>query len=261
MKATLSCVAASLILISSLAGAAEPAKAIAKVNGVSIPASLADLMVAEQVAQGAPNNDELRRAVKDELVRRELLAQEARKKGLDKKPEMLVRMDVARQGILIGGYINDWMRANPVAEAKVRAEYDARVKNMASTEYRVRHIQVDTEDAAKALISKLQAGSRFEDLAKESNDTGSKDNGGDIGWVSPKGVPEAIGAALPTIEKGKFSAVPVKSNFGFHVLKVEDTRQAVPPKYEEVAENLRRELEQQALSNYVNSLVSKAKVE
>ncbi len=261
MKATLSCVAASLILISSLAGAAEPAKAIAKVNGVSIPASLADLMVAEQVAQGAPNNEELRRAVKDELVRRELLAQEARKKGLDKKAEMIVRMDVARQGILIGGYINDWMRANPVPEAQVRAEYDNRVKNMASTEYRVRHIQVDTEDAAKALIAKLQAGSRFEDLAKESNDTGSKDNGGDIGWVSPKGVPEAIGTALPKIEKGKFSAVPVKSNFGFHVLKVEDTRQAVPPKYEEVSENLRRELEQQALGNYVNSLVSKAKVE
>lgn len=261
MKATLSCVAASLILMSSLAGAAEPAKAIAKVNGVSIPASLADLMVAEQVAQGAPNNEELRRAVKDELVRRALLEQEARKKGLDKKPEMMTRMEVARQGILIGGYINDWMRANPIPEAQVRAEYDRRVQAMSSTEYRVRHIQVETEDAAKALIAKLQAGSRFEDLAKESVDTGSRDNGGDIGWISPKGVPEAIGAALPTIEKGKFSAVPVKSNFGFHVIKVEDTRQAVPPKFEEVSANLRGELEQQALAKYVSGLVSKAKVE
>lgn len=260
MKATLSCVAASLILLSSMAGAADT-KPLAKVNGVSIPIALSDLMVAEQVAQGAPNNDELRRAVKDELVRRELLAQEAKKKGLDKKPEMIARMDVARQGVLIGGYVNDWMRANPVPDAQVRAEYDRRVKDMASTEYRVRHIQVETEDAAKAVIAKLQSGSRFEDLAKDSMDSGSKDNGGDIGWVSPKGLPESIGAALDKMEKGKFYAVPVKSNFGYHVLKLDDTRQAVPPKYEDVQANLRQELEQQALSKYVNGLMSKAKVE
>lgn len=260
MKITVRCFAASLILTSALATAADP-KVLAKVNGVSIPAQLGELMVAEQVQQGAPNNDELRRAVKDELVRRALLEQEAKKKGLDKKPEVIARMEVARQGILIGAYINEWVKANPISDAAVRAEYDNRVKEMASTEYRLRHIQVNSEDEAKAIIAKLQSGSKFEDLAKDSLDNGSKGSGGDIGWISPKGVPEEIGKTLPKMEKGKFYAVPVKTNFGFHVLKLDDTREAVPPKYDDVKTNLRQELEQHALSAYITSLVSKAKID
>ncbi|MDQ7988609.1 MAG: peptidylprolyl isomerase [Candidatus Dactylopiibacterium sp.] len=261
MKVTLSCVAATLILMSSVAGAAD-AKPLARVNGVAIPAALGELMVAEQVAQGAPNNEELRRAVKEELVRREVLAQEARKKGLDKKPDMVARMEVARQGILIGGFINDWVRANPVSDAAVRAEYDRRVKDMSSTEYRVRHIQVESEQAAQELIAKLQGGAKFEDLARQSSvDAGSKENGGDIGWVAPKGLPQAIADALGKMEKGKFYAQPVKTNFGFHVLRLDDSRQAVPPKYEDVQANLRHDLEQQALSSYINGLTAKAKVE
>lgn len=260
MKTTVRCIAASLFLISSLANAADP-KVLAKVNGVAIPATLGEMMIAEQVQQGAPNNDELRRAVKDELVRRALLEQEAKKKGLDKKAEVVTRMEVARQGILIGAYISEWVKANPVAEASVRGEYDRRVKEMASTEYRLRHIQVNTEDEAKAIIAKLQSGAKFEDLAKDSLDSGSKENGGDIGWISPKGVPDEIGSALAKMEKGKFYAVPVKTNFGYHILKLDDSRQAVPPKYDDVKANLRQELEQQALSAYIGSLVSKAKVE
>lgn len=260
MNPKLSCLALSL-LVASTAALAQPSKPLAKVNGVAIPASVAELMVAEQVAQGAPNNEELRRAVKDELVRRELLAQEAKKKGLDKKPEMIARMDVARQGILIGGFINEWMRANPVSEASVKAEYDRRVKEMSGTEYKVRHIQLEKEADAKAVIAKLQSGAKFEDLAKESVDAGSKDNGGDIGWVSPQGLPQPLSEALGKLEKGKFHGMPVQTNFGYHVIKLEDTRQAVPPKYEDVQANLRQGLEQQALTQYISSLMSKAKVE
>lgn len=260
MNSKLSCLAVSLILASGTALAQAP-KPLAKVNGVSIPASLGELMVAEQVAQGAPNNEELRRAVKDELVRRELLSQEARKKGLDKKPEMIARMDIARQGILVGGFVNDWMRANPVSDASVRAEYDRRVKEMSGTEYKVRHIQVDKEADAKALIAKLQTGTKFEDLAKESIDAGSKDNGGDIGWVSPQGLPPSIAEAIAKLEKGKFHGMPVQTSYGYHIVKLEDSRQAVPPKFEDVQGNLRQGLEQQALAQYINGLLSKAKVE
>lgn len=260
MKLKLSCIAVSLVLLSSAAGAAD-SRPVAKVNGVAIPATLADLMVAEQVAQGAPNDAQLRQAVHEELVRREVLAQEARKKGLDKKPEMAARMEIARQGILVGGFINDWLKAHPVTDAKVRAEYDNRVKAMAGTEYHLRQIQLATEDAAKAVISKLQAGARFEDLTNESIDPGSKDKAGDIGWVSPNGVPDTMGKVLPTMEKGKFYPTPIRTEFGFHVLKLEDTRQAVPPKYEEVKPRLQQELEQKAVAEYVDSLVSKAKIE
>lgn len=260
MNPKLSCLAISLLLASSTV-LAQAQKPLAKVNGVAISASLAELMVAEQVAQGAPNNDELRRAVKEELVRRELLAQEAKKKGLDKKPEMIARMDVARQGILIGGYISEWSRANPVSEASVRAEYDRRVKDMSGTEYKVRHIQVEKEADAKALITKLQSGARFEDLSKESLDAGSRENGGDIGWVSPQGVPPAMSEILTKLEKGKFHGMPVQTSYGFHVLKLEDTRQAVPPKFEDVQANLRQGLEQQALTQYISSLLGKAKIE
>lgn len=260
MSAKLSCVALSLLLAAGVAQA-QAQKPLAKVNGVTIPASIGELMIAEQVAQGAPNNEELRKAVKEELIRRELLAQEAKKSGLDKKPEVIARMDVARQGILVGGFINNWMKANPVSDASVRAEYDRRVKEMSGTEYKVRHIQVEKEEAAKAIIAKLQSGAKFEDLAKESVDAGSKDNGGDIGWVAPAGLPPAMGEALAKLEKGKFHALPIQSNFGYHVVKLEDSRQAVPPKYEEVQGNLRQGLEQQALSKYINSLMAKAKVE
>lgn len=260
MNTKLSCLAVTLILASGTV-LAQAQKPLAKVNGVAISASVAELMVAEQVAQGAPNNEELRRAVKDELVRRELLAQEAKKKGLDKKPEMIARMDVARQGILIGGFISEWARANPVSDASVKAEYDRRVKEMSGNEYKVRHIQLEKEADAKAIISKLQTGAKFEDLAKESVDAGSKENGGDIGWVSPQGVPPEMSAVLSKLEKGKFHGMPIQTTYGFHVVKLEDTRQAVPPKYEDVQANLRQGLEQQALSKYISELMSKAKVE
>jgi len=261
MNSKLSHLAVSLLLASSMATAAPAAKPLAKVNGVAIPQSIGDLMIAEQVAQGAPNNEELRKAVKEELVRRELLTQEAKKKGLDKKPEMIARMEVARQGILVGGFINEWMRANPVTEASIRAEYDRRVVEMSGTEYKVRHIQLDKEAQAQAIIAKLQTGSKFEDLAKESVDAGSKDAGGDIGWVSPKGLPPSLAEIVVKLEKGKFHGSPIQTEYGFHIVKLDDSRQAVPPKYEEVQANLRQGLEQQKIAKFINDLLSKAKVE
>ncbi len=240
---------------------AQASKPIVKVNGTPVSAEMADLLIQEEVSKGAPNDAELRNAVRDELVRREVLAQEARKQGLEKRADVVARLSLTRQGILVGGYINDWLNKRPISDAALRAEYDRLVGSMSATEYRVRHIQTDKEDAAKALIQKLQAGAKFEDLAKESIDQGSRDSGGEIGWVSPKGVPEAFGKAIESLEKGKFSPIPVQTPFGYHVIKVEDTRKAVPPKFEERKDEIRESLQQQALNKHIQELVAKAKVE
>lgn len=260
MKLKLSCLAMALVLASSTVLAADP-KPLAKVNGSPVSAAAAELMMNEQIAQGAPNNEELRSAVKDELVRREVLTQESRKRGLDKKAEILTRIDMARQGILIGAYINEWAKTNQVSEAQIRAEYDRRVAEMSSTEYKTRHIQVDKLEEAQALISKLQNGAKFADLAKDSLDTGSRDKGGDIGWVAPQGLPKQFGDAVAKLEAGKFTTVPVQTQYGYHVIMVDETRKAVPPSFEDKKNELRQFLEQQALTAHVNELMKKAKVE
>jgi len=259
MKLNVSSILAALLLVSSTAFAAE--KPIAKVNGTPISAAVNEALVEEQVAQGAPNNDQLKKAAREELIRREVLAQDARKKGYDKKADVVARMELARQAVLIGYYVDEWVKANPVSEDKVKAEYDRRVVEMKDLEYKARHILVDKEDDAKAIITKLQTGAKFEDLAKDSKDVGSKDKGGDLGWSLPQNYVQPFAEALAKLEKGKFTTQPVQSQFGYHVILLEDTRKPEAPKYEEVKAQLQQGMQQQALSKFVAEMVSKAKVE
>lgn len=275
MKLQFACLAMTMVLASSFANAAPPKSAvkagaseastgpaIAKVNNVAIPTAFAELLMNDQIAQGAPNNEDLRKATRDELIRRELLAQEARKMGLDKRSDVVARIDLARQGILLGAYINEWSKSHPITEDKIRAEYDRRVALMSGTEYHISQIQTDKLEDAQAVITKLQNGAKFADLAKDvSVDAGSKDNGGEMGWFTPQVLPKAIGDVLAKTEKGKFTTVPVQSQYGYHVILVQDTRQATPPKYEDQKENLRQALAQQALVQYTDELMKKAKIE
>jgi peptidyl-prolyl cis-trans isomerase C len=263
MKLKLNCFAVALLLASSLSFAAGTTaqKSIARVNNVPVPASYAELYVSDQVARGATDNEELHKAVKEELIRRELLAQEAKKLGLDKHAEVSNRMDIARQGVLIEAYINEWQRSHRVTEAQIRAEYDRRVGEMSQTEYKVRHIQLNKMEDAQAVIAKLQGGAKFADLAKDSLDTGSASKGGDIGWVSPHALPKAFGEAVEKLGMGKYTTVPVQTQYGFHVIMVEDTRKAVPPTYEDEKADLGQYLTQQALSAHIDELLKKAKVE
>lgn len=266
MKLKLFCVVATLLLASSLSYAAPAPKApaekiIAKVNGVSVPESFSELLINEQVAQGAPNNDELRKAVKDELIRRELLLQEGKKMGLDKRADVVSRVDISRQGVIIAAYLVEWSKSHPISDAQIRAEYDRRVAEMGSTEYKTRHIQADKLEDAQAIIAKLQGGAKFADLAKDSKDSGSADRGGDIGWISPKAMPPAFAEAMTKQEVGKYSTVPVQTQYGYHIVMVDETRKAVPPSFEEKKESLRQYLSQKALTAYVDDLLKKAKVE
>lgn len=256
-------------LMMSIAGAAlADAKApaagapLAKVNGVAVPGSLADLLVKEQVAQGAEDNEELRTRVREHLVRREVVAQAARKAGTDKLPEVKQRIAYASDELLVNAYLERWVEKNPVTEAEARAEYDRVVGGQgAPNEYLSRHILVETEEQARDIIAKLKAGTPFAELASLSNDPGSKEKGGELGWSRPGSFVPEFDAALQTLEKGKFTEEPVKTAYGFHIIQLDDVRTAEPPKFEDVKDRIVQSMQQTKVQEHIQSLVGKAKVQ
>ena len=236
-------------------------KGAAVVNGKGIPTNRVDAMVAAQVAQGQPDSPDLRKAVIEELVRREALVQEAQKKGLDKKSEVQGQMDLARQGVLIGAYLNDYVRAHPVTDEAIKKEYDAIRATLGDKEYKARHILVDKDDEAKAIIEKLKKGEKFEDLAKQSKDPGSKERGGDLGWATPNSYVKPFSDAMVKLEKGKYTDAPVKSDFGYHVIMLDDTRELKAPALDDVKAQIAQRLQQKVVEQHIMDLRGKAKVE
>ncbi len=235
--------------------------AYATVNGKAIPKIRADALIAGQAAQGQPDSAELRKAVTEELVRREILTQESVKKGFDKKPEVQGQIELARQGVLIGAYLNDYVRTHPVTEDQIKKEYEAIKAKLGNKEYKARHILVEKEDEAKAIIEKLKKGERIEDLAKDSKDPGSKERGGDLGWANPASFVPPFSAAMTRLEKGKFTETPVKSDFGWHVILLEDTRELKLPTIDEAKGQISQQIQQRMVQKHIDDLRAKAKVE
>ena len=232
------------------------------VNGVIIPQAYFDAMNKEREAAGQPASPEVTNAIRDELISREVLTQAAKKKGLDKDGNVAAQMDMARQAVLIRAYFDTHVKANPISDAQLKAIYDAQVAQMGDKEYKARHILVDTEDEAKAVIAALKRGDAFEKVAKEkSKDTGSKDQGGDLDW-GPAGryVPE-FGNAMKALAKGQTTDTPVKSPFGFHVIRLDDSRAMKIPVYDEVKDNLRQRAQQEQVAKLVHDLKLKAKID
>ena len=250
--------------------AATPAASTAKandtvaatVNGTPIYNSTVDLMVKERAAQGQPDSPELRKAIVENLTMQTLVAAEATKKGLDKEPEMQRQLDMVKQSLLANAFVTDYLKNNAVTDAMVKAEYD-KVAGKAGTEYKARHILVETEEQAKDIIVKLKKDLKaFAALAKaQSKDPGSKVNGGDLGWFDPRGMVPEFGAAVAKLEKGKFTEEPVKSQFGYHVIVLDDSRQPVPPPMEQVKEQLTQQIQRNNLKTYFDDLKAKAKIE
>lgn len=254
--------AAALLALTATAQAAPPEKAkLPTVNGKAIPAARVDALVAAQVAQGQPDSPALRTAVTEELVRREVLAQEAAKKGFDKKPEVVQQMALTQQGVLIGAYLQDYVKAHPITDDMLKAEYDKLKKSLGDKEYKARHILVDSEDEAKAIIGKLKAGEKFEELAKKSKDPGSAERGGDLGWSNKASYVKPFSDAMSALEKGKVTEAPVKSEFGWHVIQLEDTREIKAPALEEIKPQLGQRMQQQLVEKHIMDLRSKAKVQ
>jgi peptidyl-prolyl cis-trans isomerase C len=260
--ATAMLVAAVPALAKDKAEKADAAGAvIASVNGKAIPKSRADAMLAAQVAQGQADTEDLRKAIREELIRREVLAQEAQKKGLDKKPEIVGQMDLARQGVLLNAYMGEYVRSHPVSDEALKKEYETIRSQLGDKEFKARHILVDKEDDAKAIIEKLKKGEKFEDLAKASKDPGSKERGGDLGWAAPTSYVKPFADALVALPKGKYTETPVKSDFGYHVILLEDSRDLKAPAFDEVKQQLSQRLQQQIIEKHIAELRGKAKVD
>ncbi len=235
--------------------------AFVTVNGVAVSQSMADVFMAEQKAQGAPDSAELRKAVREELIRRELLVQEAKKAGLDKKPDIAAQADAARQAFFIRAYVQDYVKKNPISNDLLKAEYDKIKTQMGSTEYKSAHILVASEDEAKAVIENLKKGAKFAELAKQSIDPGSKENGGDLGWASATNFVKPFSEALTALAKGKYTEAPVKSDFGYHVIMLEDTRPLNAPTFEEIKPRLLQQAQSQQITKMVDDLRAKAKIQ
>lgn len=253
-------VASTLVSLPALAQNKEKDKAFATVNGQAIPQSVYEAFVAEQKAQGAPDSPELQGAIKEELVRREIIAQEARKKGFDKKPNIQGQIELARQAVLIRAYLSDYVQSHQPNEERLKAEYEGIKASLGSSEYKSRHILVETEDEAKAIIAKLDKGEKIADLAKQSKDPGSREKGGDLGWSSPNAYVKPFAEALGKLKKGEFTRTPVKSDFGYHVIQLEDSRPLNAPPYDQVKPQLQQRANQQVVEALVKELRAKAKV-
>jgi peptidyl-prolyl cis-trans isomerase C len=243
------------------APAPAPASKGATVNGVAIPASRIDSIVKSQAARGVPDSPQLRNEVREQLIVREIIAQEATRKGLGKNPDVQAQLDLARQQVLWNAYIADFVKANPVPDTTLKAEYEKLKGARGDKEYKTRHILVEKEDEAKAVIADLKKGRKFEELAKQSKDPGSKDRGGDLDWNSPAGYVKPFGDALVKLEKGKYTETPVQTQFGWHVILVEDVRQTKFPSFDEIKPQLTERMQEQSFSRSVSDLRAKAKVE
>lgn len=254
--------AAALLVGAVISASAMAAgNAFVTVNGVAVSQNLANALMAEQKAQGAPDSPELKNAVREELIRRELVAQEAKKAGYDKKPEVAVQADAARQGVYIRAYIQDYVKKNPISDAELKKQYETIKTQLGNTEYKARHILVKNEDDAKAIIANLKKGAKFEELAKQSIDPGSKDNGGDLGWASAGNFVKPFSDALTSLTKGKYTEVPVKSEFGYHVILLDDSRPLNVPSFDDIKPRLLQQAQGQQITKMVDALRAKAKID
>ena len=238
---------------------AAPAPAAKAAEGKALyPQAQFDIVLKDRLAQGQQDTPELRNAIREELNTRELLAREARRKGMDKNAELKTQMDLASQTVFVRAYVSDWIKANPVPEADLRKEYDAIRAQIGDKEYKVSHILVDNEADAKEVIAELQKGAKFADLAKaRSKDPGSKDRGGDLDWNAPANFVKPFSDAMVKAEKGKFTPQPVQTQFGWHVILVEDVRDAKVPSFDEVKPQLAQRLQAQMLDKYFRDLRAK----
>ena len=253
-------VAGAVISAPALAAPEKAKSPAVTVNGQPIAQTVFDSFLAEQRAQGVPDSPVLKNMVKEELVRREILVQEAKKKGFDKQVDVQSQIELARQAVLIRAYLSDYVRANPITDERLKAEYDVIKANLGGSEYRSRHILVDSEDVAKDIIAKLKKGEKFADLAKQSKDPGSKDKGGELGWSTPNAYVKPFAEALTKLKKGELTETPVKSDFGYHVIQLDETRPLTPPPFDQIKPQLQQRASQQLVEQLVKDLRAKAKV-
>jgi len=232
---------------------------VATVNGASIHQSQLDTMLRQGAAQGAPDTPEIRKLMLEELIGRELAYQEATKQGLDKKPEVKQLIEQAKQEILVRSMVQEYLKTHKPTDDQLKAAYDKLKTQIGDSQYNARHILVKTEKEAKDIIAQLNKGAKFEKLAGKSLDKGSAERGGELGFNPPSAYVPPFAAALKSLKKGETTKTPVQTQFGWHVIRVEDIKPT--PKFEEVKDKLAPGVQQEELRKYVDGLRAKAKVD
>lgn len=245
----------ALLVAPALAGAVS-------VNGVPIAQDRIEEAVQSMKAQGAKDSPELRDMIVRKLIENEIMIQEAVKRGIDKQPAFKEELNDAREQILARLMVAEWAKANPVSDKELQAEYERLKTAMTGQEYSVRHIMLETEAEAKAIIASLAKGAKFETLAKQkSKDKGSAERGGNMGWVHVRQAAPPLAEGMKALGKGQYSKVPVKSDRAWHVLKVDDVREAKVPSFAEARNELTRQIQAQRFNAYLQKLMSEAKIQ
>jgi peptidyl-prolyl cis-trans isomerase C len=260
--------AASLVLAAAglAMSAAASAQNIAVVNGKPVPTARVDAIVSQVQKQAAARGQQLPpdidKLVRDKVVTDEILSQEAERRGLAASPEFKSQMELARQSILIGLLSQDLDKKAAISDADVQKEYDKFKAQASGTEYKVRHILVEKEDEAKAILAQLKAGAKFEDLAKKnSKDPGSAQNGGELDFASPSSYVPEFSQAIVALKKGETTEAPVKTQFGYHIIRLDDTRAAQFPPLADVKPQIQQRLAQQKAAAFRDELRAKAKTD
>jgi peptidyl-prolyl cis-trans isomerase C len=237
------------------------AQNVAVVNNKPIPKAREDAWVKELTKQGQADSPELRQMVKERLIQNEVLLQEATKRGVADKPDVKFMLDVQRQNTLIQALLRDEVEKKPITDAEIKAAYEEQKAKVGGKEYRARHILVEKEDEAKSIVDQLKRGGKFEELAKKSKDTGSAANGGDLDWAAPDSFVKPFSDALVKLNKGQITETPVQTQFGWHVIRLEDTRETQFPPLEQVSPQIREGLQQQKVQAFVENLRKSAKIQ
>ncbi|MBH1985995.1 MAG: peptidylprolyl isomerase [Burkholderiales bacterium] len=269
MKTSRTALAALLAASLSLAAPLVSAQNIAIVNGKAVPKARVDAMIDQIIKSpqqpGQPpvtKTPDLEQKVRDEIVLREIYIQEAERRGLQGSADYKTQMEFARQSILIRALFTDIEKKIGTTDAEARAEYDKIKSANGDKEYRARHILVEKEEDAKALIAQIKGGAKFEDLAKKnSKDPGSAENGGDLDWANPGNYVPEFSAAMTKLEKGQVTDTPVKSQFGYHIIKLEDLRPVQFPAFEDVKAQIIQRQNQVKVTKFREDLKSKAKTD
>ena len=232
------------------------------VNGVTIPAARFELVTEAQVAQGQTPGPDLDRGVRENLIALELITQQAIKEGVEKDPKIQAQIDLTREQIITRAYQVRYAKANPIKDDVLRADYERMKAELGKNEYLVEHILVAKEDDARTIIADLKKGGDFEKIAKEKSiDTGSRDKGGKLDWATPVSFDKAFSDAMVALKKGETTSTPVKSPFGYHVIRLIDIRPLEAPPFDEVKDRIRQAKEQEAFGQMVQQLRAKAKVD
>ncbi|HKK06313.1 MAG TPA: peptidylprolyl isomerase [Gammaproteobacteria bacterium] len=253
--------AVALAMLGSGAAYAANGKAVAIVNGKPISQETFDLYVKMRNSQH-PDQHASREQIINELVNSELIYQQALKEKLDKKPQIKEEIKLQRKNLLINAALRHHLEQHPISDKELKKEYDERIAHANVEQYKARHILTKTEDKAKEVIQKLKGGAKFADLAKKySTDEGSAKNGGELGWFTSGQMVPPFSDAVAQLKKGEYTKEPIKTQFGWHVIELEDKRKMQPPAFDDVKGQIANVMRNKQLKDYVQSLREKAKID